>query len=182
MPELLEVIQVQRHDFLNHLQVISGLLQLNRGERVKDYIDQITREMAPLSAVTRLKVPELKAVLLIAVHKAKKHQIDFVYNIDTHLDDFAVPGAVLAEAVEECINAAVERLSPAHIEDRRLLFALTERENEFVFKFRLPGLSPGVLAGLEDKLRYSRDLSERDIHAGVAAASNGTEIYLTVPR
>jgi sensor histidine kinase regulating citrate/malate metabolism len=35
-----------RHDFGNHLQVISGYLELGKNDKVKDYIKEIVKEMA----------------------------------------------------------------------------------------------------------------------------------------
>jgi hypothetical protein len=34
-----EILRKQRHDFLNHLQVIYGLLQLHKTERALEYIE-----------------------------------------------------------------------------------------------------------------------------------------------
>jgi hypothetical protein len=38
MDDIMKVIQMQRHDFLNHLQVVSGLTQLRKTDRVVEYI------------------------------------------------------------------------------------------------------------------------------------------------
>ncbi|HHY36782.1 MAG TPA: hypothetical protein GX518_03740 [Firmicutes bacterium] len=39
-----EQLRQQRHDFLNHLQVIYGLLQLQKTERALEYIDGMLRK------------------------------------------------------------------------------------------------------------------------------------------
>ena len=59
--KLLDVIQGQRYDFLNHLQVISGLLQLNKEERLQDYLAQISLELARFSKTARIKIPDVTA-------------------------------------------------------------------------------------------------------------------------
>ena len=47
-----ELLRLQRHDFLNHLQVIHGYLQLNKPEKATDYlmraIDEIRAQGAAL--------------------------------------------------------------------------------------------------------------------------------------
>lgn len=35
------LIKLQRHDFLNHIQVIQGFLQLGKTEKALDYIESI---------------------------------------------------------------------------------------------------------------------------------------------
>lgn len=42
--ELLEAYRLQRHDFLNHWQVVSGYMQINRGEKALQYIRSILPE------------------------------------------------------------------------------------------------------------------------------------------
>lgn len=51
MEDLLEALRVQRHDFLNHLQVISGLLQLKKYDRAQEYIKQVAEQLGRAGAV-----------------------------------------------------------------------------------------------------------------------------------
>ncbi|MDD3268361.1 MAG: Spo0B domain-containing protein, partial [Syntrophomonadaceae bacterium] len=41
-----ELLRRMRHDFANHLQVISGYIELERYQDVKDYIADIVEEMS----------------------------------------------------------------------------------------------------------------------------------------
>lgn len=183
LSEILEVVQVHRHDFLNHLQVISGLLQLNKVDKLHDYINQVSRDMGRLSVITRMQMPELKAVLLVAVNNANKHQVDFIFDINTDMgENCNCPGEVLAAAVEECINAALEELSPPQIADRRLFFSLSENGKKFVFKFRFPGLAEDAVSDLQNKLKYCRSLKGQGVQVGMAVTAERAEIFLTVPK
>lgn len=42
--ELIRLLRVQRHDFVNHLQVIHAMLQLGRTEKALNYIEQLARD------------------------------------------------------------------------------------------------------------------------------------------
>jgi len=42
----MEILRRVRHDFANHLQVISGYLELGRYQQVKEYIAEIVKDMA----------------------------------------------------------------------------------------------------------------------------------------
>ena len=183
LTEILEVVQVHRHDFLNHLQVISGLLQLNKVDKVNDYINQVSRDMGRLSVITRMQMPELKAVLLVAVNNAHKHQVDFIFDIDTDMEENCnCPGEILALAVEECINAALKELSPPQVADRRLLFSLSENGKKYVFKFRFPGLSAAAVSNMQTNLEYCRSLKEQGVQVGLAVTVERAEVFLTVPK
>jgi pentatricopeptide repeat protein len=41
--QLLQLLQLQRHDFINHLQVIHALLQLGRVEKALQYIEDLSK-------------------------------------------------------------------------------------------------------------------------------------------
>ncbi|WP_169738546.1 Spo0B domain-containing protein [Desulfofalx alkaliphila] len=177
--ELLKIIQVQRHDFLNHLQVISGLVQLNKSDKVLEYIKKVSGEMGELAAITRLKIPELKAVLLIAINNCRKIQAEFVYQINPDLAQCTTAGSVLAQGVDECINLALEKLSSPGVEDRRILFTLDEDDAQYRFKFGLPGLSSGEVEGLAGELKYCRAQS---FEIDLAMTAGQGEIQLTVAK
>lgn len=81
MQGLLEVIRVQRHDFMNHLQVISGLLQLEHYDRAREYIKQAAEELQQKSVFPRLGSPEVTAAILRAEIAAAKNNIQ----INTHI-------------------------------------------------------------------------------------------------
>ena len=182
LSELLKVIQVQRHDFLNHLQVISGLIQLSKSEKVSEYINQVCEGMAALSVVTKLSILELKAVLLVAVYTAKKYQVEFVFDINTSMAGCIVPGDVLGRAVEECINQALEKLSAPDIEDWRLMVTIIENKKHFFFRFEFPGLLPETVTDLVNKLHYCRSLSKQGIQLDMLVKPASAGIYLSIPR
>ena len=48
--ELNQLLRLQRHDFLNHLQVIHAMVQLGKGDRAISYIEELARE--PRALVT----------------------------------------------------------------------------------------------------------------------------------
>ncbi len=182
LTELLEVIQVNRHDFLNHLQVISGLLQLNKIDQLQEYINKTTQDIGKLSVVTRLKIPELKAVLLIAVNNAHKHQVELIFDINTNMAGCNFSGEIIALAVEECINKALAELSPPSVQDRRLLFSIVEDDDKYNFIFGFPGLSFDTVTDLESKLAYCHSLTGQGLLVGTAVTDKGADIYLQLPR
>uniref|UniRef100_A0A7C2I2P3 SpoOB alpha-helical domain-containing protein n=1 Tax=Ammonifex degensii TaxID=42838 RepID=A0A7C2I2P3_9THEO len=62
--EVLELLRAQYHDFLNCLQVISGLVDLGRPEKIKEYIRQAADEFAARGRVAKAGLPEIACLLL----------------------------------------------------------------------------------------------------------------------
>lgn len=117
---IMELISVQRHDFLNHLQVISGLLQLNRGEQAREYIKNTAGDITRLSRVVHLKVPEAAAALLLAHNGAAERGVNVQYAVEADLDRCMVPGDKLGSLLETVLMYAVECLGHPENTDREL--------------------------------------------------------------
>ncbi|MFT9849880.1 Spo0B domain-containing protein [Aneurinibacillus sp. REN35] len=78
MKELIEVINHQRHDWLNHIQVILGYLKLEKYEMCEEYIGKIIGEANRDTLVSRLEYPPLVAYLLSfhALHNNMRIEVE----------------------------------------------------------------------------------------------------------
>jgi len=48
-PESVNLLKIQRHDFVNHLQVIHALIQLGRTEKALLYIEEFAKDSTWIS-------------------------------------------------------------------------------------------------------------------------------------
>jgi pentatricopeptide repeat protein len=48
--QLMQLLRLQRHDFINHLQVIHALLQLGRVEKALQYMEELSKGTELLEA------------------------------------------------------------------------------------------------------------------------------------
>ncbi|MDI6906672.1 MAG: Spo0B domain-containing protein [Thermoanaerobacterales bacterium] len=94
MDELLRFIRIYGHDFLNHLQVISGYAQLHKTEHIREYIGQVTAEIRAVSRVTLLSAPEGAAGLLSLRESAARYGVPLVINIEGDLPPTTAAGAL----------------------------------------------------------------------------------------
>lgn len=96
----LQLLRRQRHSFLNHLQVISGWLQLEKPERARQYLENVAARMTGESDVLRQASPGLALLMLELGLEAETH--------GAHLDwRMAGPGPVLADEQLDCLREAV---------------------------------------------------------------------------
>lgn len=183
LEKLLEVIQVQRHDFLNHLQVISGLLQLNKFDRAHDYIKEVSREMAVVSKTSRIGIPEVTAALLTGLNDASKYQIDLELTIDSCLADCEVPGAALGETLEKIFSSFFETMASTEAKKKTLKVIFAENDKKYTCRLFCP------FPQLPDPVRFEKNLAEAGellAHYGGQAklviAGGGVEIFFILPR
>ncbi|HWR41570.1 Spo0B domain-containing protein [Sporomusa sp.] len=49
--DVVKLLRIQRHDFLNHLQVIHAMIQLGRDEKALQYIEKLAHDPEMISNV-----------------------------------------------------------------------------------------------------------------------------------
>lgn len=180
--KLLEVIQVQRHDFLNHLQVISGFLQLNKPDRIREYIELVTIEMRVMSQTARLKIPAVTAALLVGFNEAAKHQAEMELTVNSNLDQCTVPGPVVGEALENVLHCYFKNLSSPETGERNFAVMIDESREEYTICLCSPAYC------IDDPLLFKKDLEPVkelfDKHDGllnIALSSEIVNIFLNFP-
>ena len=118
MAKMMQLFSHQRHDFLNHLQVVSGLLQMNREEQARDYIKNVAREVALLSKIVHLKIPEAAAAILLSHYAAAELGVGMEFEINANLGNCLIPGSVLGSALEAVLGHLTEYLAPPDNKER----------------------------------------------------------------
>jgi len=179
----LEIIQVQRHDFLNHLQVISGLLQLNKVERVREYINQVGLEIAHASKTSRVRIPEVSLALLYCLNEAAKYQVEIELTVNSDFSACGAPGHVIGQAVEQLVDCALETIFSPEITGRRLEIIFNETDKKYNCRLLFPEPAQSDLRRFENTLASVGELvSPHGGRVNMAIANSGIEIFLIFPR
>ncbi|NMA14503.1 MAG: hypothetical protein GX930_04600 [Clostridia bacterium] len=69
--DMVKLIRDQKHDYLNHLQVITGNLQLEKRDKALNYLRQVTSNLLEVGPITKLDNSYLSILLLIALQKSR---------------------------------------------------------------------------------------------------------------
>ncbi|GBF34869.1 signal transduction histidine kinase [Desulfocucumis palustris] len=180
---MLEFISVQRHDFLNHLQVISGLVQLNKSDRVIDYIRQVCIDVERLSKVIHLKNPYVAAALLLGNHQAEMHQVVIDFNIQTDFEECAVPAGEMGSVLYEALSRAVNYLASPEISGRRIALSLAESDKKYLCRISFPESPASGTRITRDVLTdMEKLLSPFGGKVGLAVSGGEGEIHIICPR
>jgi|OM-RGC.v1.017043549 sensor histidine kinase regulating citrate/malate metabolism len=134
--DLLKVIQAQRHDFLNHLQVISGLVQLGKIDRVNEYIGEVCMNMGLMSLVNRIKIPEISAALMIGHNLAFEQQVQVEYRLEDELGDTVLPAEMLADMLIH-MQKIIFDLAAAAAEVSTVTLIMERLKNNYICRLQL---------------------------------------------
>lgn len=147
--DLLKVIRNQRHGFINHLQVISGWLQLGRPEHVLEYIDSIRQKREQESQILRVKNLEMLGLLLGKSSLAEAAELDVRWEVEGGLVE---PPALWVEALGAVLEALISALAREG-GPQPLAVRLIESEKEYSARLSTnthlaPRSQDGDMAGL----------------------------------
>lgn len=80
--DIVRCLRLEKHDFLNRLQVISGFVQLKKYDKINPQIKKITEETTTTSQMSRIKFRPLKAIFFSALRLARKYNIYINIEVD----------------------------------------------------------------------------------------------------
>lgn len=75
------LLRGQRHAFLNHLQVISGWLQMGQADRARQYLQAVARRLEAGGALARAEPADLALALLLAAQVAESHAVELAWDL-----------------------------------------------------------------------------------------------------
>ncbi|MBE0466007.1 MAG: Spo0B domain-containing protein [Candidatus Desulforudis sp.] len=181
--ELLQFIRNYSHDFQNHLQVISGLAQLNRTERIREYIGQVSGQIREITKIVKTPSPEVATALLAFQQQAVRYGIPLVFDIKTELDGWPVAGdeirSLLVQAFADIgvLLAFLEGISEP------VTVTVVGADNKFIFRVELPVTGDASVKGLEESLaQVNMSLEPFEGRASVLVEKSSTRIFLVFPR
>ncbi|TDT61212.1 Spo0B domain-containing protein [Fonticella tunisiensis] len=77
-----EQMRIQRHDFMNYLQIIYGYIQVNKSQEAVNYIKRINRKMADMSMVFNLECPEFSLLIQDYMNYCMKNGSEFEFTCE----------------------------------------------------------------------------------------------------
>jgi len=134
-------LRAQRHDFLNHLQVVYGLMEMDEYADARDYIEKVYHDIQKVSRVLKTANPAVNALLQAKLLDAEKKGIKMQINVTSRFITLPIPSwelcRVLANLLDNAIFALEEKES-----DRLIKVELGEDLKSFIIRVEDNG--PGV--------------------------------------
>ncbi len=135
-------LESQRHDFINHLHTLYGLMTMGEIDQASQYISELYREVKSSNEALKLALPELTALLITKMGVSANRDIEFKLDVHSDLmglkarpmDMVTMLGNLLNNSME-----AVEDLPPGH---RRIGLTIKEDPDCFCFQTHNPGHIP----------------------------------------
>lgn len=125
-------LQSQRHDYLNHMQIVYGMAELEEYEELRGYLEPIYRDMMKIGKAIRTSVPAINALLMAKMGEAESADIDFYVEVKSDLGQLRIEPWELCKVLSNLIDNATTALSEKS-SDRKIVLEISEDREYYLF-------------------------------------------------
>jgi len=109
--KLNNTLRSQRHDFMNHLQVVHSLIELDEHKEANSYINKVYTDIEKVSSILKTGIPALNAILESKRQSCESKGIDVSIDISSTLSNIPVPDWELCRIFGNLIDNSINALS-----------------------------------------------------------------------
>lgn len=125
-------LRAQRHDYLNHIQVIYGLLELKEYEEAKKYLDPVFKDIIKVSKALKTAQPAVNALLQAKLEVSEKNDIDMFLDVHSDLKHISIEPWNLCKVLANIIDNAITALAGIK-KEKRIYIEIGELESCYIF-------------------------------------------------
>ena len=123
LSELNHRLRQQRHEYLNEMQVVYGLLELGEGEEALEFLKPVYEETARTGRALKTAHPAVNALLMNKMNQAEERHIGFYIETSSNLANAAMDAwslcKVLGNLIDNALTAAEQdEKAEVHLEIR----------------------------------------------------------------
>ena len=141
MSQFNNTLRAQRHDFLNHLQVVYSLIEMEEYGEANDYIEQVYGKITAVSRVMKTANPAVNALLQVKVAACEKAGVRVDISITSKWEKLEVtmPDWEMCKVLSNLIDNAVDAMGSLPTDQRRLVIDLAENVKHYTFRVENTG-------------------------------------------
>lgn len=143
-------LRAQRHDYLNHFQVIYGLMELSEYEEAKKYLFPVFKDIMKVSKALKTSQPAVNALLQVKMEAAERAGIDFYPEIRSELKALPMEAWNLCKILSNLIDNSIFALSESGREEKKIF--LTISEDRDWYSFRVSNNGPAIPKELQKNI------------------------------
>lgn len=161
-------LRAQRHDFLNHIQVVYSLLEMEEYAEATAYLERVYNELRSVSRVMRTKMTAFNALLQVKSAACEERGIALEMDIRSALEQLAVPPWELCCIIGNLMDNAMDAAADAP--DARIRLSVSEDLRGFTFIISNNGAT------------VPEDMRESVFEPGVSTKGEGHGMGLSIVR
>ena len=168
LSELNGTLRAQRHDFMNHLQVVYSLMEMKEYAEAQDYIEKVYGDIQKVGRSLKTAIAAVNALLASKMAECEEKHIALEMDIRSAWQDLPVPDWEMCRVLGNLIDNAIDALkdTPAPV------IRVTTGESVIAYTLRVANNGPAIPA----------TLFERIFQQGFTTKGNGHGMGLSIVR
>lgn len=142
-------LRAQRHDYLNHLQVVYGLMELEEYEDLQSYLEPMFKDMLKTGKALKTSKPAINALLKAKMDEAESKGIDLYVEVKSDLKELSVEDWELCKVLANLIDNAMTALEKKEGEKRICIDVTEDKET---YQFTVTDNGPGIEKHLQESI------------------------------
>ena len=128
-------LRKQRHDFMNHLQVVFSLLELGDSDEAMKYVEGVYGDIKRTGSALQTAIPAVNALIAAKRQDCEAQGIALALHISSPWQGLPVPGWEMCRVLGNLIDNAREALSEdPERPDKRIDLTIDETPGAFLFR------------------------------------------------
>jgi sensor histidine kinase regulating citrate/malate metabolism len=128
-------MRAQRHDFMNHLQVVFSLLELKESDEAMQYVESVYGDIKRTGSVLKTAIPAVNALIAAKRQDCEAQGIALALHIGSSWQGLPVPGWEMCRVLGNLIDNAREALlAEEGATDRRIDLTIDETPGAYTFR------------------------------------------------
>ena len=131
--KLNDKLRMDRHDYLNQLQIVYGLMELEEYEEMNAYLRKVYKELLKTGKAVKTSKPAINALLAAKMAEAEAKEIEFLIEVKSDLKDLNIEDWELCKVLSNLIDNAVKALEDSENEEKEIRINITETPTHYIF-------------------------------------------------
>ncbi|MED1722806.1 sensor histidine kinase [Brevibacillus parabrevis] len=168
MHNLLNLVRSQRHDHINHIYVLSHLLQAKKFEEATEYLGEYCSEIRLVQNLLNINHLPLACLLQSKAEIAIQSCIQIEFDIRTVIPKINMKSYELIQVIGNLLDNAIEEEKRAVSERRYLKFSVEQMQHTMLV-FKVNNANSYIPAEMREAI-FQEGCSSKENHAGIGLA------------
>lgn len=124
-------LRSQRHEYLNEMQVVYGLLELDEYEEAREYLKPVYTDIAKVGKALKTSKPAVNALLQTKMEYAEKYCVQLYVEVSSDLSGITMEQWDLCKILANLIDNAITAVSN-NTGDKEVHVQITEDEKNYI--------------------------------------------------
>ena len=143
-------LRMDRHDYLNHLQVVYGLMELEEYEEMNSYLRKVYKDLLKTGKAIKTSKPAINALLAAKLSECDEKGIEMVIEVKSDLKDIRVEDWELCKVLSNLTDNAIRALEESEVQEKAVRINITETPEKYIFDVENNG--PKIPDDIKDQI------------------------------